>query len=213
MVRSRPRSWLVGLCWTFLLAANGTFAAAIDEVKAAQVKAAWLKNIAALTTWPQDKAILEKTDERDSPIVIGVLGSDPNGVISFLRSRINTPKGLLAQGRPLQLLEVKLPVGDLERDSIVSLLAACDLLFLSADGESDWTQIKPLIELMPIVTVSEFEDFARQGGVIEYFIDVDKGRVFMIVNIDAMKRAGVVLSARLLSLTNVIILRDEANTE
>ncbi len=213
MVRSRARSWLVGLCWTFLLAVNGAFAAAIDEAKAAQVKAAWLKNIAALTTWPEDEANLDKTVERDSPIVIGVLGRDPNGVISFLRSRIETPKGLLAQGRPLQLLDVKLPDGDLERDSIISALAACDLLFLSEDGESDWIQIKPLIEVMPIVTVSEFDSFARQGGVIEYFIDVNKGRVFMIVNMDAMKRAGVVLSARLLSLTNVIILREEADTE
>ena len=213
MALPRVRCWLAGLCWTIMPAADGAFAAAIDEAKAAEVKAAWLKNIAALTTWPEDEANLDKSVERDSPIVIGVVGRDPNGVISFLRSRIETPKGLLAQGRPLQLLDVKLPDGDLERDSIISSLAACDLLFLSEDGESDWIQIKPLIGVMPIVTVSEFNNFARQGGVIEYFINVDEGRVFMIVNMDAMKRAGLVLSARLLSLTNVIILREEAKTE
>ena len=66
---------------------------------------------------------------------------------------------------------------------------------------------------MPIVTVSEFEDFASKGGVIEYFIDVNEGKVRMIVNMDAMKRAGVVLSSRILRLKSVIILREEANTE
>ena len=213
MMLPRARCWLVGLCWTFLLAANCAFAAAIDEAKAAGVKAALLKNIAALTTWPENDANLASTDARDPPIVIGVLGRDPNGVISFLRSRIETPEGLLAQGRPLQLLDVKLPVGNLERDSIVSSLVACDLLFISEDGESAWTQIKPLIEVMPIVTVSEFEDFASKGGVIEYFIDVNEGKVRMIVNMDAMKRAGVVLSSRILRLKSVIILREEANTE
>lgn len=199
--------WPAGVVCALLLATNGAFAAAIDIEKLAEVKAAWLKNIAELTTWPETGSAAENL--KSQPIVIGGLGRDPNGVIRHLRSRIQSKDGLEVQNRQLQLLELNLPEGNPDPGTIVSLVEACDLLFLSEDTQAAWNRIKPYVGDMPIVTVSEFEGFASQGGVIEYFLNPKKGRVFMIVNMDAMKRTGVVLSARLLTLKSVTILREE----
>lgn len=187
------------LVCVLLTVANGAFAAAIDMEKAALIKSVYLKNIAGHTTWPTDKV---SDDQR--PIVIGVLGGDPNGVISPMRERIEEDPRFLVEGRQLQL--INLDASSIDPDGLAAVLEGCHLLFLSEDGEGYWALIKPLIETMPIVTVSEYESFARQGGMIEYIIDRRAGKVRMIVNMVAVKRAGLVLSARLLGLKEAVIL-------
>jgi len=49
-----------------------------------------------------------------------------------------------------------------------------------------------------VLTVGESEGFAASGGVIEF--RVDEGRVRMDINSEAAKRAGLHISAKLLSL-------------
>ena len=187
--------------WILLVTANGVLAATIDLDKAALIKSVYLKNIAVHTTWPAQR-----------PIVIGVLGDDPNSVIAPMQVKINEPAGLQAQGRQLQIINLDSPSSD--PDGLVAVLEECHLLFLSEDGEGHWALIKPLIETMPIVTVSEYKSFARQGGMIEYIIDRRAGKVRMIVNLGAVKRAGLVLSARLLGLKEaVILMRDGEDAE
>ncbi len=190
------------LVCVFLAAANGVFAATIDMERAALLKSAYLKNIAGHTTWPT-----YKVSDDQQPIVIGVLGGDPNGVIAPMRERIKNDAGFLVEGRELQLINLDAPSSD--PDGLAAVLEGCHLLFLSEDGEGYWAQIKPLIETMPIVTVSEYKSFARQGGMIEYIIDRRAGKVRMIVNMVAVKRSGLVLSARLLGLKEAVILMND----
>lgn len=191
--------WRAAFFWTLLVTANGALAESIDLAKAALIKSVYLKNIAVHTTWPA-----QKVGDDQRPIVIGVLGGDPNSVIAPMQLKINEPAGLQAQGRQLQILNLDAPSSD--PDGLVAVLQGCDLLFLSEDGEGHWALIKPLIETMPVVTVSEYKSFARQGGMIEYIIDRRAGKVRMIVNLGAVKRAGLVLSARLLGLKEAVIL-------
>jgi YfiR/HmsC-like len=187
------------------LAAVSALAATVDRTKAAEVKAAYLKHIAALTTWPEGKL-----GAADRPIVIGVLGPDPNGVMAPIRARIQSRDGLQAQGRRLELLDMD-STGELpDAVAMATALEACDVLFLSADAEREWARVQPLLGRRPIVTVGEIDSFARRGGMIEYLLDVDDGKVHLIVNLDAIQRAGIVLSARLLALQNVVVLRGEA---
>ena len=196
--------WHVNLLCALLFAASSALADTIDMDKAALVKSAYLKNIASHTTWPP-----QKVGDKQQPIVIGVLGADPNGVILPMRERLDD---LLAQGRRLQLIELDAPSSD--PDGLVAELRGCHLLFLSEDGAGYWARIKPLIDTMPIVTISEFKSFAKQGGMIEYFIDSRAGRVRMIVNTVAVKQAGLVLSARFLGLKRaVVILSDGEDAE
>lgn len=180
-----------------LLAGAFAQAASIDEEKAAGVMAAYLRHIAALTTWPA-------ASDRGGPILIGILGSDPNGVMTPIRTRIRSAEELLAQGRPIRVEDLRLPAGD--ADDLVQMLTTCRLLFLSEGAEQEWDTIRPLVASLPVVTVSEMAGFARSGGMVEYLVDLASGRVRLIVNMEAMRAAGVILSARLLALDSVTVL-------
>jgi hypothetical protein len=187
-----------------LVAAPGpAHGASIDETRAAAVMAAYLRHIAALTTWPGTPGA-----QSGRPIQIGVVGEDPNGVMAPIRARMNSAEQLMAQGRPLRVLEL---TGHAGRDT-AKALEPYELLFFSAGSWSEWEKVRPTVSSMPIVTVSEMTGFARDGGMIEYFIDLTSGRVRLIVNLAAMRQAGITLSARLLALESVIVLgeRDAA---
>lgn len=190
----------MGLLWVSVGVAN---AAEIDKTMAAGVMAAYLRHIAALTSWPGDDVAVA-----DQPLRIGVVGRDPNGVMTPIRARTGSGEGLLAQDRRIQLLDLQGAGGD----SVRAQLASCALLFLSEGAEADWQRLRPVVGALPIVTVSEMEGFADQGGMIEYFVERRSGKVRMKVNLPAVRAAGVTLSARFLALNSVILVgeREEA---
>lgn len=189
-IRQRICATLIGLLWV----STAAQAAQIDEVKAAGVMAAYLRHIAALTSWPDD--------DPAEPIRIGLVGRDPNGVMDPIRVRTESADGLLAQDRPIMLVELGNEVGRRE-------LASCALLFLSAGAEQDWQRLRPVVGTLPIVTVSEMEGFTDLGGMIEYFVDLPSGKVRMKVNLPAVRAAGISLSARFLALKAVIVLGEQ----
>lgn len=195
----------MALATLLLIGAGHCYAAEIDETKAAAVMSAYLRHIAALTTWPS-----ERVADGDRPILFGVVGDDPNGVMSPIRKRIDSGEGLLAQGRKIHVVDLKMPSEDGE--DLERVLAPCALLFLSEGAQDEWTRIKPAVTSLPIVTVSEMKGFAGLGGMIEYFVDLGSGKVRLIVNLRAMREAGITLSARLLALDAVTVLaeREEA---
>ena len=191
--------WQATLAGLLLIGSVCSYAAAIDETKAAGVKAAYLRHIAALTTWPGDRV-----DDGQQPILIGVVGDDSNGVMGPIRARIESNEGLLAQGRPIRVVDLAPASSD--RDTLESALAPCALLFLSEGSQDEWARMQPTLSTMPIVTVSELKDFAENGGMIEYFIDLGTGKVRLIVNLQNMREVGIMLSARILMLDSVTVL-------
>jgi hypothetical protein len=183
-----------------MLAGTCASAVAVDRVRAADVMAAYLRYIAELTTWPDQGG-----DAAGQPIRVGVIGQDPNGVMDTIRARNRSEDKLEAQGRPVRLLNLN-PGDD------PKTLTSCNLLFLSQGAEQDWERIRPIVDRLPIVTVSELEGFADQGGMIEYFIERRSGKVRMKVNLTAMRAAGITFSARFLALKAVLVVgeREEA---
>jgi hypothetical protein len=171
------------------------------DLTAAEVMAAYLRHIAVLTEWPRGSAA-NSTD----PLVIGVVGEDPNGVISPIRERITAGEELLAQNRPIRVIKVQIPA---HGEADPAALSSCALLFVSAGAEDEWERIRPAVNSLPIVTVSELNGFTGEGGIVEYFIERRTGKVRMKVSLSAMRRAGVVLSARFLALQAVIVLDRE----
>lgn len=197
---SRTRCLLVGL--VSLILGHGAHSADFGGDRVAAVKAAYLRHIAEYTSWP------EATDATQ-PIVIGLLGSDPNGVAALIRSKADSPEGLSAQGRPLKLIDLVLPTASGGDALAMTRLTQCDLLFFSEDGEAHWQQVQGLIGTRAIVTVGEVSGFATRRGMIEFVIDPEAGRVRLHINIDAVERADLSLSARLLGLKEgVIIIRE-----
>lgn len=181
-----------------VLLCAGAQAAEIDRAKAAAVMAAYLRHIAALTSWPESAAAGAR-----EPLLIGAIGRDPNGVMDPFRQRMQSEEGLVAQGRPIQLVELN-PAAD--EEGATDQLVSCALVFLSEGTDEEWRHLRPLVGSLPIVTVSEMEGFADQGGMIEYFVDRQSGKVRMKINLQAMRAAGVSFSARLLVLESVIVM-------
>jgi len=158
--------------------------------------AAYVRHIAALTEWPEAAA------STGVPIRIGVFGDDPNGVMAPIRERTESPGGLSAQGRPIELLSL-VPTDAGEPD--LDLALTCAMLFFTEDAGPTWDRLRPAVAERPIVTLSEMAGFADRGGMIEFAIDVDSGRVRIKVNLESMRDAGITLSARFLALDSVIL--------
>jgi hypothetical protein len=187
--------WRSVLAAAFLL---GSIQAHPADMQAADVMAAYLRYIAALSSWPAET--MPADDSAGQPILIGVVGEDPNGVMIPIRTRVESEEGLLAQNRPIGIVDLKSPAED------SGVLASCALLFLSEDAGDEWQQIQTIVDSKTIITVSELEGFARQGGMVEFFIDRRTSKVRMKINLPAVQEAGITISARILALESVIVL-------
>jgi hypothetical protein len=155
---------------------------------AAAHKAAYLRHIAELTTWPDGSFGHGK-----APIVIGVLGEDASGVVAALERRIRG-KGLSAQNRPVELRRL-----DAEGE-LAFQLEGCHLLFVPDSQGQYWQQLRGLLSDRSIVTVSDTEGFSRAHGMIEFVFDRAESSVSMHIDLVAVHRARLRLSSKLLGL-------------
>ncbi len=78
----------------------------------------------------------------------------------------------------------------------------CQVLYISADMEAELSDILKKLERRPVFTVSDIPQFARRGGMVE-IVSADE-RVFFHINLDAAKRAGLIIKAPLLQIATVI---------
>jgi hypothetical protein len=197
MKHPRPRSlwqraWPIALLFVSICSAPSIAQAEIDVTKAGQIKAAYLRYIAEFTSWPS-----EALGEGAAPLVLGTLGTDPHGVIQILERAIEG-KGLLAQKR--RLILVRLPKPDSAEFEVA--LARCHLLFISGSegGVAGWEKLRRLVADRPIVTIGELSGFSLAAGMIEFVIDPETNRVTMHIDLEAVQRAKLRLSSRLLGL-------------
>jgi hypothetical protein len=79
---------------------------------------------------------------------------------------------------------------------------ACHVLFVGDSASAPGAEGIRAIRTQRILTVSDGKGFSRSGGVIEFYIQ--DGRMRFIINLDALDRAGVRLSSRLLGLAKTI---------
>src|SRR2546430_867752 len=84
-----------------------------------------------------------------SPLVIGVLGSDPFGA-----ALDEVVRGEVVNGRTLEV----------RRYQRVEEVKDCHILFISRSERPRLEQILAHLQGRSVLTVSDLEDFARQGG-------------------------------------------------
>ena len=144
-----------------------------------RVKAAFLLNFAKFVEWP---AVHEK-----HPLCIGVLGKDPFGPVL---DEIMT--GKMIDGKPVQIKRLKQP----------SEASDCQILFVSNSERKRFTQIVSQMAARPVLTVSDVEDFTREGGMIRLFLDGNNFR--FEVNLTAVEEGQIKLSSKLLHLGRVV---------
>ena len=161
---------------------SGTGQAQSDQANEYDVKAAFLFNFTKFVEWP-DRAF----DGPGAPIVMGVVGDSPFG-----DSLTRITAGQKVQGRDIVIRNSRRG-DDLRR---------CQVIFVSAGERAHWTQMVTNLQSANVLTVSDMDDFAESGGVIQFV--TQEQRVRFIVNLDAATRNGLHLSAKLLALAQVI---------
>ena len=147
-----------------------------------QIKAVFLFNFAQFVEWPS-AAFADAT----APISIGVLGDDPFGPVLD-----QTVQGETINHRKLII----------QRSQRVADLKGCHLVFISKSEKARLTDILDNLGSASVVTVSETENFARRGGIINFYIDGNKVR--FEINADAAQRKGIKISSQLLKLGKAV---------
>ncbi len=152
-----------------------------ETTKEYQIKAAFLLNFVKFIEWPPGAFTAP-----DSPIRLGVLGDDPLG--PALDEMV---RGETIHGRSLVVL----------RSRQIEDLKQCHLLFICKSERARYTDELEILEGTPVVTVSDIEGFANNGGLIQFYLDDKKVR--FEINLAVAKRLDLKMSSQLLALGKI----------
>lgn len=152
------------------------------RAKEYKIKAAFLYNFCVFTTWPK-----EAFKKDDSPIVVGVLGSDPFGP---------------ALDAALKKKKVDNRAFRIERYAKFKDIGDCHLLFVPSDSAKHMSDVKKKLENKHTLIVGESTSFALAGGAIGFYVEKKKMR--FEVNTAETKRRGLSISSKLLKLARIV---------
>jgi len=154
-----------------------------QSVSAPALKAAYLLNFARFVEWPAD------TVPAGAPLALCIVNDD--AVASALEQAID---GRVVDGHALSI--VRLPAG--------AALPICHVLYLAVSTSNAKQSLDVIAALNDrfVLTVSDSPRFAQTGGMVELFLE--QGRLRIVVNVDALQRAKVRLSSRVLTLATIV---------
>ncbi len=153
-------------------AANGS-----TEFEENQIKAAFLYNFANFVEWPSSAF-----PNARAPIVLGVFGK--KNLVEILNSATLRPiRGREVIAKPCERL---------------TDLNECHVLFIDRSKADDLQKILERIKDKSILTVSDMENFAQKGGIIN-FIEKDS-QIRFAINAQAARRSKLSVSSKLLNL-------------
>lgn len=147
-----------------------------------KVKTAFLLNFGKFISWQDQSAF-----DQNKSFKLGVIGKNPFG--SYLLTLEKKKIG----GRKIQVVQF----ADIESAK------QCQMIFISRSERENVGKIIASLAGYAVVTVSDIENFARQGGMIE-FIQVD-GRLSFIVNLQQVHNQGIKIEASLLNLAKTVL--------
>jgi hypothetical protein len=151
-----------------------------------QVKAVFLFNFAQFVDWPP--AVFT---EENAPLAICVLGNDPFG--SYLDDIV---RGEQVNSRRLTVQRFRTP------DEI----KGCQVLFVSRSESKHLEKTLASAREMDALTVSDAEDFASRGGMIQ--LTMEYGKIRLKINVDAAKASSLTISSKLLRSAEIVASRD-----
>lgn len=147
-----------------------------------QVKAVFLFNFSQFVDWPAASF----ADGR-SPLVIGVLGSDPFGT-----TLDEIVRGETVNGRPLAV----------RRYESVEQIDACHILFIERSQDEELDAVFAALKGRNVLTVGDFAGFARRGGIIRFVTVGNKIR--LRVNLAAAQDEKLTISSKLLRPAQIV---------
>ena len=143
--------------------------------------AAFLFSFVKFTTWPDD--VLQE----GNTILFCVIGNDQ---VAVALTQLTMNKAV--ESHPLAV----------RRSGLDRPFTDCHVVFGAGLDATSAQQLIRAAAGHPILTVSDFEDFAARGGVANFFIDA--GRMRFAVNPEAADRGGLRISSKLLALAKVV---------
>ena len=147
-----------------------------------QVKAVFLFNFAQFVDWPNSAF-----PEAQAPLVIGVLGDDPFG--AYLDE---TVRGEKVNNRPVIV----------QRYRSIGEIKSCHVLFISRSEMDRLEQILASLKGQSILTVGDFDGFARRGGMIRFVME--KNKIRLRIGLEAAKAANMTISSKLLRPAEIV---------
>jgi len=171
------RSIKLALVATLLLAGPGQ-----AQVAEYQVKAAFLYDFAKFVEWPPHAFRSAK-----DPIAICVLGKNP--VENALDEVV---AGKAVEGRTFLVRQI----------AEINPGCNCQILFVSSSERKRFRTMAASIKGLGILTVGEAQDFAAEGGVINF--KLEEGRIRLEINLDAAEQSQLRISSKLLSLAQIV---------
>lgn len=144
-----------------------------------ELKAVFIFHFPQFVDWPASS-----WPKTDSPFVIGIWGENPFG--NALKQIIEGEK---VDGHPFVLKHL----------TEATELPQCQIIFISAGSEATFPEAA--LQNRPVLTVGESEAFARQGGIIRFV--TERSRVRLRINLQAARAAGLILSSKLLRVSEV----------
>lgn len=181
--RSSTQSVIIAVLVAFSVSAS--LAAEVAAPSEYELKAVLIYNFIKFTEWPPAK--LAKSDE---PFIIGILGKDPFG-----GALDKVVEGDTLYDKPVVV----------RRYARVDDVVASHALFISFSEEQSITAVLKLLDGQgaSILTMSETENFAKRGGVIE--LKKEHKKVVFGINLIAANRAGLNISAQLLKIAKDVV--------
>lgn len=173
---------MCGAVSILLLTHGGTSSGQTAPSPEYQLKAVFLFNFAQFVEWPPS-AFPDST----TPLIIGVLGEDPFG--PYLDETVRDEK---VNDRPLVV----------RRYRDVDEITTCHILFVSRREKARLGAILGSLKGRSVLTVSDADRFASQGGMIRFV--TERGRIRLRVNLEAAQAAHLTLSSKLLRPARIV---------
>jgi hypothetical protein len=162
-----------------LLAMPAIARAEIDPTSDVAVKAAFLYNFAKFTEW--------QSLAPGAPLTLCVDGNP----------RLATTLAETVRGQHIGDHPMDVRVIDSD-----DAMRSCAVLFISVSEIRRAAAVLDTLKTLPILTVADGRGFAQSTGIVELF--VEDGRMRFAINTDAVDRAGLRLSSRLLGLARIV---------
>lgn len=164
-----------------LLALASSTPASAQSLPAPVLKSAFLYNFTKFTEWPADAV------SPGAPIAVCVI--DAPDVADALTS--------LASGHT---------IGDhplvVRRVALDGVLRGCHLVYASGLDRRGCIALLNAVKGLPVLTITDNEQFAELGGGANLFLERDKVR--FSINVGATQRARVTISSQLLALAKIV---------
>ncbi len=146
-----------------------------------EIKAGLLYNFMKYTDWPPERA-----QEPNPTIMVCLLGGDP------FAGRLQPLAGRTVNQHVIELRSLR----------TIDEAGMCSLVFIHANEKPKWPQLRAALAGKSMLTVSDFQGFAEEGGMIEFTRIENK--IGVKIDTAAVTAAHLQVQDRLLKLANAV---------